>query len=226
VPVTRVTNHISGKQENKMVNNIDELTDDAQSIFDSGNYDEAIKYYDKLIRLDPNNINHYFQKNNCLIHLNRDEESLYLLDKMVKTFPSNENAKFKMLNHVSSFLNYGHSITFLEKAISQYPEKRNFYLVLREQCIKSERDHQKVEKSGCFIATACYGDYDCVEVLTFRNFRDEYLSRTIAGRLFIKVYYAISPSIAEWLKYRKNITSLIRKNILDKIYILLKNKYP
>jgi hypothetical protein len=28
-----------------------------------------------------------------------------------------------------------------------------------------------------YIATACYGSYDCTQVVTFRHFRDEYLSR-------------------------------------------------
>lgn len=51
-------------------------------------------------------------------------------------------------------------------------------------------------KSGCFIATAVFGDYDAPEVIVLRAFRDESLSETRLGRSFIQAYYAVSPSIA------------------------------
>lgn len=81
------------------------------------------------------------------------------------------------------------------------------------------------KSGGCYIATACYGSYDCTQVLTFRHFRDEYLSQTIAGRMFIRTYYALSPSIAKWLENKHRINTFIRKNFLDTIYDSLKKKY-
>lgn len=56
---------------------------------------------------------------------------------------------------------------------------------------------------GCYIATAVYGSYDCPEVWTLRRYRDNILSRTILGRLFIKVYYVISPHIVDLLGNKK-----------------------
>ena len=47
---------------------------------------------------------------------------------------------------------------------------------------------------GCYVATAVYGSYDCPEVWTLRRFRDNVLARTWYGRLFIRLYYAISPT--------------------------------
>ena len=47
---------------------------------------------------------------------------------------------------------------------------------------------------GCYVATAVYGSYDCPEVWTLRRFRDNVLAKTWYGRLFIKLYYAISPT--------------------------------
>ena len=49
------------------------------------------------------------------------------------------------------------------------------------------------KSQGCYVATAVYGSYDCPEVWTLRRFRDYTLDKTWYGRLFIKVYYAISP---------------------------------
>ena len=54
------------------------------------------------------------------------------------------------------------------------------------------------KKSGCYVATAVYGSYDCPQVWTLRRYRDYSLAPTWYGRLFIALYYAISPTIVEW----------------------------
>jgi len=51
---------------------------------------------------------------------------------------------------------------------------------------------------GCYIATCVYGSYDCPEVLVLRSFRDRVLKRSLPGRAFIRVYYAISPRLVRW----------------------------
>ena len=55
-----------------------------------------------------------------------------------------------------------------------------------------------LKKQGCYVATAVYGSYDCPEVWTLRRFRDFTLRKSMAGRSFIKVYYAISPTLVKW----------------------------
>ena len=51
---------------------------------------------------------------------------------------------------------------------------------------------------GCYVATAVYGSYDCPEVWTLRRFRDNVLAETWYGRLFIRFYYAVSPTAVKW----------------------------
>ena len=51
---------------------------------------------------------------------------------------------------------------------------------------------------GCYVATAVYGSYDCPEVWTLRRFRDNILASTWYGRAFIRMYYAISPTLVKW----------------------------
>ncbi|MGN0503880.1 MAG: TFIIB-type zinc finger domain-containing protein [Ruminococcus sp.] len=53
-------------------------------------------------------------------------------------------------------------------------------------------------KPGCYVATAVYGSYDCPEVWTLRRYRDNTLAITWYGRAFIKIYYAISPTLVKW----------------------------
>ena len=56
----------------------------------------------------------------------------------------------------------------------------------------------KTAKSGCYVATAVYGSYDCPQVWTLRRYRDDRLARTWYGRAFIRTYYAISPTLVKW----------------------------
>jgi len=68
------------------------------------------------------------------------------------------------------------------------------------------------EKGGCFIATAAFGSIDHSSVKTLRKFRDLRLSTSYLGKLFIIIYYRISPSIASHIAgstYAKNITMII-----------------
>lgn len=51
---------------------------------------------------------------------------------------------------------------------------------------------------GCYVATCVYGSYDCPEVWTLRRYRDDTLGSTWYGRLFIRTYYAISPTLVKW----------------------------
>ncbi|MBQ6626116.1 MAG: hypothetical protein IIX27_02370 [Ruminococcus sp.] len=77
--------------------------------------------------------------------------------------------------------------------------------------------------SGCYVATAVYGSYDCAEVWTLRRFRDDTLAITWYGRAFIKTYYAISPTLVKWFgdtQWFKNMW----KPKLDKMVRKLNNK--
>jgi hypothetical protein len=66
---------------------------------------------------------------------------------------------------------------------------------------------------GCYIATMAYGDYDHPQVMELRRFRDDFLSKTVIGRSFIKFYYRYSPSLVEKLKNRQSINLIIRKGL-------------
>lgn len=63
---------------------------------------------------------------------------------------------------------------------------------------KEKKENQNNQSDGCYVATAVYGSYDCPEVWTLRRYRDNQLAKTWYGRLFIHIYYAISPIIVKW----------------------------
>ena len=81
-----------------------------------------------------------------------------------------------------------------------------------------------VSREGCYIATAVYGGYDEPQVLILRKYRDEVLKQTAFGRLFVKIYYAISPSMAQGLKSCTWLNKRIRR-MLDDFVECIENKY-
>ena len=76
---------------------------------------------------------------------------------------------------------------------------------------------------GCYVATAVYGSYDCPEVWTLRRFRDYTLAKSVLGRLFIRTYYAVSPTLVKWFgktEWFKNLW----KPALDKMVAKLNSE--
>ncbi|WP_414673984.1 CFI-box-CTERM domain-containing protein [Megasphaera sp. UBA4233] len=66
-------------------------------------------------------------------------------------------------------------------------------------------------QSGCYIATCVYGSYDCPEVWVLRRYRDINLSSTRFGRLFVRIYYCISPILVKLFGKEKWFTNIGRK---------------
>lgn len=79
------------------------------------------------------------------------------------------------------------------------------------------------QQSGCYVATCVYGSYDCPEVWTLRRFRDYDLAETWYGRVFVRTYYAISPTIVRWFGDTDWFKNMWR-GTLDRMVTNLQNK--
>jgi hypothetical protein len=65
-------------------------------------------------------------------------------------------------------------------------------------------------KSGCFIATAAFGSYLHPKVALLRAFRDERLLTNAPGRLFVALYYRVSPPIANLIARHELLRGAVR----------------
>jgi hypothetical protein len=94
-------------------------------------------------------------------------------------FLNNTSANEKVINDAANFLN---------SLLSSYP---------LEQISAQNSNNTSSSGGGCYVATCVYGSYDCPQVWTLRRFRDDTLASTWYGRLFIRTYYAISPTLVK-----------------------------
>ena len=78
------------------------------------------------------------------------------------------------------------------------------------------------KKGGCYVATCVYGSYDCPQVWTLRRYRDNTLATTWYGRLFIRIYYAVSPVLVNWFG-NTNWFKRLWKGILDRMIAKLQS---
>lgn len=105
--------------------------------------------------------------------------------------------------------------------IIAYPASRDEELTEEQQERASNSNSNS--SGGCYVATCVYGSYDCPSVWTLRRFRDERLAKHFFGRLFIRFYYGISPTIVKWFG-DTTIFKKIWKTVLDSLVIHLQKE--
>jgi hypothetical protein len=83
--------------------------------------------------------------------------------------------------------------------------------------IESGRAQKPASDSSCFIATAAYGSESAVQIDVLRDFRDEVLLQSAAGRDFVNFYYAASPPVANYISEREWLRTLVRELFVDPV---------
>jgi len=73
---------------------------------------------------------------------------------------------------------------------------------------------------GCAIATACYGTPMAEEVKILCAFRDQYLLKNPAGRTLVRLYYRISPKMADFIRDKEELRKICRESLKLFIWII------
>lgn len=180
----------------------------------------AIKY---LVEFEFTIINDYKEIENLV--LSQCDFAISVLDSQTKKYGNNNNA-YGCYTLRGNFADQCYENASI---IASYKNRITHYS-LPSNLISPNNGGKGAETNGCYIATCVYGSYDCPQVWTLRRFRDYTLDETWYGRLFIKCYYAISPTLVKWFgetkwfrsfwKYKldKMVTNLNRKGVNDTYY--------
>lgn len=115
------------------------------------------------------------------------------------------------------------SLRYFSKRESQISEMSEYTKKIQKYDETYQMPNLDIPKSGCYVATCVYGSYDCPQVWTLRRYRDYTLARTWYGRLFIKVYYTISPTVVKLFGQTKWFKK-IWQNKLDRMVAELQSR--
>jgi len=66
------------------------------------------------------------------------------------------------------------------------------------------------EDVNCFVATASYGSPLHEKVITFKQFRDQFLIKSALGRRFIYFYYKQGPKLAQFISKSESLKAISR----------------
>lgn len=116
----------------------------------------------------------------------------YYLGIICATEPNYKN-KSEAIRFLKSAQNLGYTISDeeIERLTSNISDES------KSENNSSTTPTSSSKSGGCYVATCVYGSYDCPPVWTLRRYRDNCLSLTWYGRLFIMLYYAISPTVVK-----------------------------
>lgn len=146
------------------------------------------------------------------IKSNRGDELDAIFDKLHWSYKSN-------IKHSNSGSKYIIRYFFEDVAgVDEESEYRlaTFHVDLLEQYSATVKAQSNSNK-GCFIATACFGNFDAKEVILFRKYRDEVLIKHNVGKLLIRIYYWVGPSLAKSISKSEYLKQFVRIQILNPI---------
>ena len=130
------------------------------------------------------------QKQNELLNYILNYYAITILQsEIVKTF----DEVYKLLTS-----NSYRAKSYMENCDSVRGSHREYPDTLEDAKNKAASRSYSSNSGGCYVATCVYGSYDCPQVWTLRRFRDDTLGSTWYGRAFIKLYYAVSPTLVKW----------------------------
>jgi hypothetical protein len=77
-----------------------------------------------------------------------------------------------------------------------------------------EKKNPGASGGGCFIATASYASSMDSHVVLLEKFRDHFLLTNPVGEQFVKLYYAFSPPVADFIEKHETLRKVVRRSLL------------
>lgn len=145
----------------------------------------------------------------------RAREVIVLLDQAINIYRDDADFWFMRAELHKALNNKKDAQYNVDYILSTFRNDEKLYYEARK--LKDEIESMQTGDGKCFIATAVYEDLGSFELVVLRDFRDEVLLQSSVGRTAVSCYYAVSPSIARWLRRSDAARLLVRLVVLDPI---------
>ena len=107
-------------------------------------------------------------------------------------------------------LDYGYTYTYRVRAYKYY-DYYTLYSKYSNKATAKPYSFGAGGSTGCFIATAAFGTPLAEEVIVLKKFRDNVLLKTVSGKEFVRFYYAFSPPIADFIRNKSLLKTIVRE---------------
>ncbi len=94
---------------------------DANALYEHGQYEESIWWYDQAISINPTNIGALYNKANVMAKLGRNHEALQWYDKVLEIDSTNVSALYNKANILEKLEKYLEAISCYEKVVQIDP---------------------------------------------------------------------------------------------------------
>jgi tetratricopeptide (TPR) repeat protein len=185
------------------------------NLMDDVPIEQVIAEFDEVLRLEPDNEDSGFWTHACkwygIIALKERDPDLakQTIEMGKKALRLHEEGRYldeknlfvlyKALTKIYFLIaDYEEAERYCKMALNIVPESESMNAVLNV-IRKAQRSDTSIEvdtsekKRGCFIATAVYGSPYAPAVVLLKDFRDNVLQRIFFGKMFIWIYYHLSP---------------------------------
>jgi tetratricopeptide (TPR) repeat protein len=110
--------------------NLDALTNMGNSFYSISQYDSAITYYDKVLKIDPKNSSGLYNKGLVFFQLKDYEKSKELLRKCISLYPDNTDAIMVLGDNYYSQENFNEAIVWYKQAYEKGERKSSLLNVM------------------------------------------------------------------------------------------------
>ena len=135
---------------------IDQLSAEGDKYYDNEEYDKALESYNKILDIDPNNAEAYYNKGYTYYMLNQNDEALKDFDKAIKLDPDYANTYNGKGDVFYELEQYDEALINYDKAIALDPINtfayENKVLTLKAQKTKDVAHNKKIKEN----IIACY----------------------------------------------------------------------
>lgn len=109
-----------------------ELLNNGDSLFVIGKYQEALRYYDRLLDLNPNSGTFWYRKSTALSKLGKDHEAVLYLSKAVELEPSNLDAAKEYIRCLIRLERKDDALTYCRQVLSVNTSDRDLLKLKKE----------------------------------------------------------------------------------------------